>query len=87
MRCSATRAEAAVSSAFGVTGNSRIRCDGGVSSFISRMRRSSVRGIAILRSLNKKNRHRRRFFWILVSDFVLLLREPAATPPPSGWNG
>jgi len=26
-------------------------------------------------------------FWNLVSDFVLLLREPAATPPPSGWNG
>jgi hypothetical protein len=20
-------------------------------------------------------------------DFVLLLREPAATPPPLGWNG
>jgi hypothetical protein len=48
------------------------------------MRRSSVRGIAILRSLNKKNRHRWRFVWILVSDFVLLLREPAATPPPFG---
>jgi hypothetical protein len=26
-------------------------------------------------------------FWIFVSDSVLLLREPAATPPPSGWNG
>jgi hypothetical protein len=26
-------------------------------------------------------------FWILVSDSVLLLREPAATPPPLGWNG
>jgi hypothetical protein len=35
----------------------------------------------------RKNRHRWRFFWILVSDFVLLLREPAATPPPWGWNG
>jgi hypothetical protein len=22
-----------------------------------------------------------------VSVFVLLLREPAATPPPLGWNG
>jgi hypothetical protein len=22
-----------------------------------------------------------------VSDSVLLLREPAATPPPLGWNG
>jgi hypothetical protein len=25
-------------------------------------------------------------FWNLVSAFVLLLREPSATPPPLGWN-
>jgi hypothetical protein len=37
--------------------------------------------------MQKKNRHRWRFFWNLVSDLVLLLREPAATPPPLGWNG
>jgi hypothetical protein len=33
----------------------------------------------------KKNRHRWRFFEVLL-DLVLLLREPAATPPPLGWN-
>jgi hypothetical protein len=37
--------------------------------------------------LKKKNRHCWRFFWNFASDFVLLSREPAATPPPSGWNG
>jgi hypothetical protein len=26
-------------------------------------------------------------FLEFVSDAVLLLREPAATPPPLGWNG
>jgi hypothetical protein len=26
-------------------------------------------------------------FWNLVSGCVLLFREPAATPPPLGWNG
>jgi hypothetical protein len=38
-------------------------------------------------SWKRKNRHRWRFFWNLASDLVLLLREPAATPPPWGWNG
>jgi hypothetical protein len=57
------------------------------------MRKSSVRGIAVLRSdllsdsgAKKKDRQRGGLLEF-VSDFVLLLREPAATPPPLGWNG
>jgi hypothetical protein len=46
-----------------------------------------VRGIAVLRSLNEKKPPSLAVFLEFVSDFVLLLREPAATPPPSGWNG
>jgi hypothetical protein len=58
------------------------------------MRKSSVRGIAVLRSDligkilgRKKKTASSAVFWIFVSDSVLLLREPAATPPPLGWNG
>jgi len=38
-------------------------------------------------SENEKTAIAGGFVWNLVSDFVLLMREPAATPPPSGWNG
>jgi hypothetical protein len=58
------------------------------------MRKSSVRGIAVLRSdlclkiLSRKKKDRLLGGLLdSVSDFVLLLREPAATPPPLGWNG
>jgi hypothetical protein len=58
------------------------------------MRKSSVRGIAVLRSdlyeilrRKKKKTACSAVFLDSVSDSVLLLREPAATPPPLGWNG
>jgi hypothetical protein len=57
------------------------------------MRKSSVRGIAVLRSdliekyWAKKKTAIAAVFLDSVSGFVPLLREPAATPPPLGWNG
>jgi hypothetical protein len=52
------------------------------------MRKSSVRGIAVspFRTLEIKKPPSLAVSGILLG-LVLLLREPAATPPPSGWNG
>jgi hypothetical protein len=48
-----------------------------------------VRGIAVLRfaELEMKKPPSLAVYLEFASDFVLLSREPAATPPPSGWNG
>jgi hypothetical protein len=56
------------------------------------MRKSSVRGMLFSVFSDTSGTGNKKTaiaggFWNLASDFVLLSREPAATPPPVGWNG